>query len=81
MMVVYAKSSQYLKPDYTSILQQSKLVHSRNDWKDKAVQRAYEIRDLKKTERRLKRQIQALKIQSCVKNESQKNNSIRSTCR
>ncbi len=54
------------------MLQQSKLVHSRNDWKDKAVQRANEIRDLKKTERRLKHQIQALKIQNSAKNGMQK---------
>jgi len=43
------------------MLQQSKLIRSRNEWKDKAVQRANEIRELKKARKRLKEKIAELK--------------------
>jgi hypothetical protein len=46
------------------MLQHSKLISSRDEWKYKAVQRAYEIRELKKTRKRLKEKIAELKVQS-----------------
>jgi hypothetical protein len=39
------------------MLQRSKLIGSRDEWKCKAVQRADEIRELKKTRKRLKGKI------------------------
>ena len=52
------------------MLQQSKLIHSRDEWKDKAVQRADEIRELKKTRKRLKEKIAELKIQNSALEQS-----------
>jgi hypothetical protein len=43
------------------MLQQSKLLQSRDEWKLKAVQRANEIRERKKTEKRNKETILELK--------------------
>jgi len=43
------------------MLQQSKLLQSRDEWKFKAVQRANEIRERKKTEKRNKETILELK--------------------
>lgn len=43
------------------MLQQSKLLQSRNEWKFKAVQRANEIRERKKIEKRNKETISELK--------------------
>lgn len=43
------------------MLQQSKLLQSRNEWKFKAVQRANEIRERKKVEKRNKETISELK--------------------
>ena len=45
------------------MLQRSKLIVSRDEWKSKAVQRADEIRELKKTRKRLKEKIADLKAQ------------------
>lgn len=73
MMENYAiKESYPPKSNDKPMPQQSKLVSSRDDWKDTAVQQANEIRELKKTKRRLNSQIQALKIQNSAKNEMQK---------
>ena len=46
------------------MLQRSKLTSSRDEWKCKAVQRAEEIRELKKTRKRLKEKIAELKAQN-----------------
>ncbi len=46
------------------MLQRSKLIVSRDEWKCKAVQRADEIRELKKTRKRLKEKIGELKAQN-----------------
>lgn len=44
--------------------QHSKLIRSRDEWKQKAVQRASEVRELKKTRKRLKIRIADLKVQN-----------------
>jgi len=50
------------------MLQQSKLIRSRKEWKGKAVQRANKVRELKKTNKRLKEKIAELKsLNSTVK--------------
>ena len=46
------------------MLQRSKLIISRDEWKCKAVQRADEVRELKKTKKRLKEKIDELKAQN-----------------
>jgi len=46
------------------MLQRSKLISSRDEWKSKAVQRADEIRELKKTRKRLKEKIAELKAEN-----------------
>jgi len=46
------------------MLQYSKVINSRDEWKCKAVQRADEIRELKKTRKRLKEKIAELKVQN-----------------
>lgn len=45
------------------MLQRSKLLNSRNDWRNKAVQRANELREHRKTDKRLRAQIIDLKQQ------------------
>ena len=45
------------------MLQASKIIQSRNDWKDKAVKRATEIREYRKTQARNKDSISELKAQ------------------
>ena len=57
------------------MLQQSKLIRSRNEWKDKAVQRATEIRELKKTRKRLKEKVAELKtLNSTIEQAADKKN-------
>lgn len=46
------------------MLQQSKIVQSRNDWKTKATQRGYKIREFRKTQTRHLEKIAALKLQN-----------------
>jgi hypothetical protein len=41
--------------------QKSKLIRSRDEWKDKAVQRSYEIREHRKSRKRYCEQIAGLK--------------------
>jgi hypothetical protein len=43
------------------VLQKSKLIRSRDEWKDKAVQRSYEIREHRKYRKRYLEQIAGLK--------------------
>ncbi len=43
------------------MLQKSKLIRSRDEWKDKAVQRSYEIREHQKSRKRYLEQIAGLK--------------------
>jgi hypothetical protein len=43
------------------VLQKSKLIRSRDEWKDKAVQRSYEIREHRKSRKRYLEQIAGLK--------------------
>jgi hypothetical protein len=45
------------------MLQLSKIIRSRDDWKRKAVQRANEIRELRKTKKRYQEKIAELKVQ------------------
>ncbi len=45
------------------MLQKSKLIRSRDEWKDKAVQRSYEIREHRKSRKRYLEQIAGLKAQ------------------
>jgi hypothetical protein len=45
------------------MLQISKLTHSRNDWKNKAVKRAEEIKALKKAQKRHKQKMADIKLQ------------------
>jgi uncharacterized coiled-coil DUF342 family protein len=45
------------------MLQHSKIVRSRDDWKRKAVQRAENIREARKTERRYQQKIAQLKAE------------------
>ena len=45
------------------MLQMSKILRSRNEWKDKAIQRAYELREQKKTQKRHLSKIAELKAQ------------------
>jgi len=45
------------------MLQMSKIIQSRDDWKSKAVQRANEIRELRKTQKRYQKKIAELKRQ------------------
>ena len=46
------------------MLQRSKLIVSRDEWRCKAVQRAEEIRELRKSRKRLKEKIAELKVQN-----------------
>ena len=39
------------------MLQQSKIIQSRDEWKRKAVQRAYEIREQRKTHKRYQEKV------------------------
>jgi transposase InsO family protein len=48
------------------MLQRSKLICSRDEWKHKAVQRAGEIREHRKTQRRYQQRIAQLKAQICA---------------
>ena len=43
------------------MLQHSKIIRSRDNWKKKSSERATEVRELKKTKKRLKKQIAKLK--------------------
>jgi len=43
------------------MLQQSKIIQSRDEWKRKAVQRAYEIREQRKTHKRYQEKVTELK--------------------
>jgi len=43
------------------MLQMSKIMHSRDDWKKKAVERATEIREFRKTQKRHQEKIVELK--------------------
>ena len=43
------------------MLQKSKLIRSRDEWKNKAVQRSYEIREHRKSRKRYLEQIAELK--------------------
>jgi hypothetical protein len=45
------------------MLQRSKLIQSREEWKNKAVQRSYEIREHRKSQKRYLEQIAELKAQ------------------
>lgn len=45
------------------MLQRSKLIQSRDEWKNKAVQRSYEIREHRKSRKRYLEQIAKLKAQ------------------
>lgn len=45
------------------MLQHSKIVRSRDDWKRKAVERAENVREHKKTEKRHRQQIAQMKAQ------------------
>ncbi len=45
------------------MVQRSKLVRSRDDWKDKAIKRAYEVRENRKTQKRYQEKIAELKAQ------------------
>jgi len=44
------------------MLQRSKIIRSRDEWKLKAVQRAGEIREHRKTQRRYRQKIAQLKV-------------------
>lgn len=48
------------------MLQHSKLIISRDEWRSKAVKRAEEIRELRKTRKRLREKIVELKSQNQV---------------
>ncbi len=43
--------------------QPSKILQSRDEWKDKAIQRGYENREFRKDKKRLLEKIAALKLQ------------------
>jgi uncharacterized protein YlxW (UPF0749 family) len=45
------------------MLQTSKILHSREQWKGKAIRRANEVRDLKKSKYRYQKRIEELKSQ------------------
>lgn len=53
--------------------QQSKLLISRDNWKDKAIHRAIEIQELKKTKNRLKGKVAELKRSNKIANHNKKN--------
>jgi len=44
-----------------TMLQRSKLINSRDDWRNKAIQRANELREHRKADKRLRTQIIRLK--------------------
>jgi len=44
-----------------AMLQRSKLINSRDDWRNKAIQRANELREHRKADKRLRTQIIRLK--------------------
>lgn len=44
-----------------AMLQRSKLINSRDDWRNKAIQRANELREHRKADKRLRAQILRLK--------------------
>lgn len=59
------------------MLQMSKIIHSRNDWKEKAIQRGNELREHRKAQKRhldkiveLKTQLKALKADDGEKKEN-----------
>lgn len=45
------------------MVQRSKLLRSRDEWKSKAIKRAYEVREHRKTHKRYQEKIAELKIQ------------------
>ena len=45
------------------MLQPSKIIRSRDGWRDKAIQRAYELREFRKTHKRQQEKIAELKAQ------------------
>lgn len=56
------------------MLQMSKLINSRNEWRQKAVQRAEKVRELKKAKRRYQAKIAELKAQLVKLDQSNKKN-------
>lgn len=56
------------------MLQMSKLINSRNEWRQKAVQRAEEVRELRKAKRRYQAKIAELKAQLAKVDEESKKN-------
>ncbi len=45
------------------MVQRSKLLRSRDEWKSKAIKRAYEAREHRKTQKRYQEKIAELKVQ------------------
>lgn len=45
------------------MVQRSKLLRSRDEWKSKAIKRAYEVREHRKTQKRYQEKIAELKVQ------------------
>lgn len=45
------------------MVQRSKLLRSRDEWKSKAIKRGYEVREHRKTQKRYQEKIAELKIQ------------------
>lgn len=56
------------------MLQNSKIIQSRNDWKRKAVQRAERIRDYRKSQKRHQEKIEELQVQITEMEQNQKKN-------
>ena len=52
------------------MVQRSKLVQSRDEWKAKAIKRAYEVRENRKTQKRYQEKIAELKAQLQIKKQT-----------
>ena len=63
--------------------QMSKILQSRDEWKSKAIQRAYEIREHRKTQKRFQERVAELKAQisAMEQTEDKKNSDFSSSIR
>lgn len=59
------------------MLQPSKIIRSRDGWREKAIQRAYELREFRKTHKRQREKIAELKAEISTIEQGQKNISHR----
>ncbi len=62
-MKKHDKKTDHTLKQYAAMVQRSKLLRSRDEWKSKAIKRAYEVREHRKTQKRHQEKIAELKAQ------------------